>query len=51
MWGRLGLDARAVAQGALENNDSYPLLERLEALAKTGPTGTNVGDFQVLLLD
>lgn len=35
---------------ALENNDAYPLLERLGALIMTGPTGTNVNDVSVLLM-
>lgn len=42
---RLGLDARAF----LDNNDSYHFFERLEALIKTGPTGTNVMDVRVVL--
>jgi hydroxypyruvate reductase len=50
MWGALGSDAEKICAEALENNDAYPLLERLGALIKTGPTGTNVGDLQVLLL-
>jgi glycerate-2-kinase len=49
-WTALGKDARATCAAALEQNDSYPLLDRLGALIKTGPTGTNVGDLQVLLL-
>ncbi len=35
---------------ALQNNDAYPLLERLGALIMTGPTGTNVNDVSVLLV-
>jgi glycerate 2-kinase len=50
MWNALGGDAREVLGRALDQNDSYPLLERLGALVRTGPTGTNVGDLQVLLL-
>jgi glycerate 2-kinase len=42
----LGLDARLF----LEDNDSYHFFERLEALIKTGPTGTNVMDVRVLLI-
>jgi glycerate 2-kinase len=42
----LGLDARRF----LEDNDSYHFFERLEALIKTGPTGTNVMDVRVLLI-
>lgn len=43
----LGLDARAY----LANNDSYHFFEPLNALIKTGPTGTNVMDVRILLLD
>lgn len=42
----LGLEPRAY----LENNDSYHLLQKLEALVKTGPTGTNVMDVRMILL-
>jgi glycerate 2-kinase len=42
----LGLDAR----GFLDNNDSYRFFEPLNALLKTGPTGTNVADVRVLLV-
>jgi glycerate 2-kinase len=34
----------------LHNNDSYAFFDRLGDLIRTGPTGTNVGDLQVLLL-
>jgi glycerate 2-kinase len=49
-------DTAARARGAgldaarfLEENDSYRFFEALGDLVLTGPTGTNVGDFQVLL--
>ncbi|MBV9302251.1 MAG: glycerate kinase [Acidobacteriaceae bacterium] len=42
---RLGLDAAR----HLAANDSYPFLDRLGDLVKTGPTGTNVMDVHVLL--
>jgi len=42
----LGLDA----QRFLDDNDSYRFFEPLEALLKTGPTGTNVADVRVLLI-
>jgi glycerate 2-kinase len=42
----LGLDPRAF----LDNNDSYHFFERLRALVKTGPTGTNVMDVRILLV-
>lgn len=47
--------ARARAQGfqprqALDENNSYPLLEAVGALLRTGPTGTNVNDLLVILV-
>jgi glycerate 2-kinase len=42
----LGLDARRF----LDDNDSYHSFEPLEALLKTGPTGTNIADVRVLLI-
>jgi hydroxypyruvate reductase len=42
----LGLDP----QRYLDNNDSYSFFEKLEALIKTGPTGTNVMDIRMLLV-
>jgi len=47
--------ARARAAGlqpqmSLERNDSYQFFEALGDLIQTGPTGTNVGDLQVILL-
>jgi glycerate 2-kinase len=47
----LGPAADVDVQAALANNDSYPVLDRLEALVRSGPSGTNVGDVQILLLD
>jgi glycerate-2-kinase len=35
----------------LADNDSYPVLEAVEALLKPGATGTNVGDLWLLLRD
>ncbi len=35
----------------LENNDSYNYLSQLNALHITGPSGTNVADIQILLVD
>ena len=49
-WAALGPNARDLCASALEANDTYPLLDRVHALVKSGPTGTNVGDLQVLLL-
>jgi glycerate 2-kinase len=34
----------------LDDNNTYPLLERCGALLKTGPTGTNVMDLQIMIL-
>lgn len=42
----IGLDPRK----ALEANDSHPALDRLGDLVRTGPTGTNAGDLQVVLV-
>jgi len=36
---------------ALRNNDAYPLLAAVDALLLTGPTGTNVNDLLVILVD
>ena len=47
---------RAVAAGLglperyLDDNNSYVLLDRLGDLVRTGPTGTNVGDLQIILI-
>ncbi len=37
------------ARRFLDNNDSYHFFEKLNALVKTGPTGTNVMDVRILL--
>jgi glycerate 2-kinase len=42
----LSLDARRF----LDDNDSYRFFEPLDALLKTGPTGTNVADVRVVLI-
>jgi hydroxypyruvate reductase len=42
-----GLDA---PERYLENNDSYRFFDRLGDLIYTGPTNTNVGDLQVILV-
>jgi hydroxypyruvate reductase len=41
----LGMDGRRY----LAENDSYHFFEKMEALVKTGPTGTNVMDVRILL--
>lgn len=43
----LGLNAREY----LANNDSYHFFERLNSLFITGPTGTNVMDIQIVLIE
>ncbi|MCX7838237.1 MAG: glycerate kinase [Anaerolineae bacterium] len=43
----LGLDARAF----LANNDAYHFFQPLGDLLITGPTGTNVGDVTILMVD
>ncbi|MBQ6559659.1 MAG: DUF4147 domain-containing protein [Erysipelotrichaceae bacterium] len=35
----------------LENNDSYHALKQIDALIKTGPTGTNVNDITIALIE
>jgi len=50
MWPALGLSGGDRVSAALQENDAYPLLDEIGALVRTGPTGTNVGDLQVLLL-
>jgi glycerate 2-kinase len=42
-----GLDA---PERYLDNNDSYRFFDRLGDLLRTGPTNTNVGDVQVILV-
>jgi hydroxypyruvate reductase len=43
---RAGLSSVA----ALENNDAFPFFDAIGDLIHTGPTGTNVGDLQIILL-
>ena len=50
MFTALGPAAGDRIAESLDDNDSYPVLAELGALVRTGPTGTNVGDLQVLLL-
>ena len=47
--------SRALANGVhprdyLDENNSYPFFNACDGLIRTGPTGTNVGDLQVILL-
>lgn len=50
IWPQLGAGARAICDDVFERNDTTPWLDRFGALLRTGPTGTNVGDVQILLL-
>jgi glycerate-2-kinase len=50
VWATLGPSGADRVSVALKENDAYPLLDEMGALIRTGPTGTNVGDLQVLLL-
>jgi glycerate-2-kinase len=43
----LGLDPQAF----LDDNDSYHFFEKTGGLVKTGPTGTNVMDLQIILIE
>jgi len=46
------LEAKGIhVKDALARNDSYHALEAIGGLLKTGPTGTNVNDFSVVLID
>jgi glycerate-2-kinase len=43
-------NAQLNASQFLADNDSYAFFDALGDLVRTGPTGTNVGDLQVILL-
>jgi hydroxypyruvate reductase len=43
--------APTAARAALAANDAYPYLEARDALVVTGPTGTNVNDLRVLVVE
>ncbi len=47
---RRAAEAGLRADDALAANDTYPLLDRIGCLVRTGPTGSNVGDIVVALL-
>ena len=53
----LGLDMGTSSCGwsviyhELRNNNAYATLEKCDGLIKTGPTGTNVNDVTVLLIE
>ena len=44
-------DGESESRTALEDNDSYTYLEGKGALLETGPTGTNLNDFRVLVVE
>ncbi len=46
---RAAREHRLDARDHLSRNDAYPFLERLGYLIKTGPTGTNVMDIEIIL--
>ena len=43
---KLGLNPKQY----LDRNDSYTFFDQVDGLLRTGPTRTNVGDLQVLLI-
>ena len=45
-------DGRAVSDitSSLKNNDSYNYFDKINQLLKTGPTNTNVGDVQIMIV-
>ncbi len=45
------LDGQKRARAYLENDDSYSAFEQADALMMTGPSGTNVNDLRVLLVE
>lgn len=45
------VDDPEAARDALADNDAYPYLDDRNALVHTGPTGTNVNDLRVLLVE
>lgn len=49
-WEKIGTAGRDPL-GMLKDNDSYNALEAAGALLKTGPTGTNVNDLIIVLID
>jgi hydroxypyruvate reductase len=42
---------RKAARDALDGNDSLPTLDARDCLVRTGPTGTNVNDLRVLVVE
>ena len=46
-----GRERRAAAREALARNDALGLLDEYDCVIRTGPTGTNVNDLRVLVVD
>ncbi|ADD04390.1 DUF4147 domain protein [Natrialba magadii ATCC 43099] len=46
-----GTGARVDARDALARNDAFAALEDADALVRTGPTGTNVNDLRVIVVE
>lgn len=42
---------RSEGRTALANNDAFPVLEAADSIVSTGPTGTNVNDLRVLVVE
>lgn len=45
------VDDTDAARAALDDNDAFSFLDARDATVRTGPTGTNVNDFRVLVVD
>ena len=41
----------APSQAFLDDNNAYEFFDRLGDLIRTGPTNTNVGDLQIILIE
>ena len=44
-------DGGTIPADSLADNDAYPALKTADAVVHTGPTGTNVNDLRVALVD
>ena len=45
------INSKIVINDYLDNNDSYNLLKKIDGLYKTGPSGNNVADIQIILFE
>ena len=45
------INSEIVINDYLDNNDSYNLLKKIDGLYKTGPSGNNVADIQIILFE